>query len=77
MEKSIQNPQMTWNVGERLYEDSKRWEREQELVQEELKQKAKEDASRGLSMSTSPVNLVERLYNEAKTKQETNEERKK
>lgn len=48
MEKSIQNPQMTWNVGERLYEDSKRWEREQELVQEELKQKAKEDASRGL-----------------------------
>ena len=43
----------------------------------DLKQKAKDDASRGLQMSTSPVNLVERLYNEAKTKQETNEERKK
>jgi len=77
MEKSIQNPQLNRNVGDRLYEDSKWWDRELEIQQKELQQKAKDEASWGLhTTTTSPINLVEWLYNDAKAKQETNEERK-
>jgi len=61
MEKSIHNPQINRNVGDWLFEDSKRRERESEIIQHELDLKAKEDASWGVS-TASTTDFVEWLY---------------
>ena len=66
MEKSSLDPSVMKKVEDRLYEDSKRRERELQVVQSEIDRKAKEDSSRYVHGSSSEI--VKRLYQDMENK---------